>query len=459
LPWPVDPSASETYYVAPLETQLSGQPDGSEALPFLSIQSAFDSGRVKGGDTLLLKDGPYGRVILEANATFDSPVTIMSQNGKAAHFDSIRLGQKARFITLKNLSVWPRDPDAGATYLVRSYETVSDIRVEGLDIRSEEAAANFMKWDATKWQKRRFNGISLKGIRNIIVGNKVTAVYGGISAGPEALIADNVVNGFDGDGIRAVRDTTVRNNRITNCVKTDDNHDDGFQSFVSNAGPITNLVLDSNTIIEWMGPVDHPLRCKLQGIGLFGGPYENLTIINNLVSVSHSHGISIYGAYGAVVLNNTVVNNRGFSDLVPYLAVRPLKDGVPSKNVLVANNLAMKIAGKASIENGIVFQNNSAIGVPALVFENPLAFDYRPKITSGYIDTADSLVAPVKDILGQPRPSGAAADRGAYESKVSIGQAIEPVGDIATGEPSAGPVSGPNVMTPGAKWLRPPETP
>jgi hypothetical protein len=426
LAWVCGPAASETYYVAPLETQLSGKPDGSEALPFLSIQAAFASGKVKGGDTLLLQDGPYGRVILETNATFTSPVTIMSQNGKAAHFDSIRLSQSARFITLKNLSVWPRDPAASGAFLVRSYNTVSDIRVEGLDIRSEDAAAEFMSWDAAKWGARKFNGIILEGQRNTIVGNTVTAVYTGIFSGPGSLIADNVVNGFDGDGINAVSDTTVRNNRITNCVKTDANHDDGFQSFASNGGTITNLVLDSNTIIEWMGPVSHPLRCTLQGIGLFGGPYVNLRIVNNLVSVSHSHGISIYGAYGAAVLNNTIVNNLGLSGVVPYLAVRPLPDGTPSKDVLAANNLAMSISGNSSTEYGIVFRNNSVIGLPSLVFENPFAFDYRPNNASGYIDTADSTVAPAKDIAGLPRPSGVAADRGAFEIQAGGSEITEP---------------------------------
>lgn len=409
------PILSETYYVAPLGAKISGTPAGTESLPFPSIQVAFKSGKVKGGDTLLLKDGAYGSVIIEANAAFDSPVTIASKNGKSAQFDRIRLGQNTRNITLKNLSVWPRDPSTSGAYLVRSYATVTDITIDGLDIRSEENAADFMKWDAAKWEARKFHGIVLAGQRNIIVRNTITGVYDGISGGPDSLIADNFINGYDGDGIRAVSRGTVRGNKITNCVKTDANHDDGFQSFASNGGTISDLVLDSNVIIEWTGSPDHPLRCTLQGIGLFGGPYVNLTVVNNVVSVSHSHGISIYGANGAVVLNNTVVNNRGLSGLVPYLAVRPLKNGTPSKDVLVANNLAMSISGAASLENRIVFRNNSVIGLPSLVFENPAAFDYRPKVASGYIDTADPTVAPPTDVIGQKRPSGKLPDRGAYE--------------------------------------------
>ena len=441
------PALSETYYVAPLGATLSGAPAGTNSLPFPSIQAAFKSGRVKGGDTLLLKDGAYGSVIIEANAAFTSPVTIMSQNGKAAQFDRIRLGQDTRNIIFKNLSVWPRDPSTSGAYLVRSYNTVTDITLDGLDIRSEENAADFMKWDAAKWGARKFHGIVLAGERNTIVRNTITAVYDGISGGPDSLIADNIVNGYDGDGIRAVSRGTVRGNKITNCVKTDANHDDGFQSFASNGGTITDLVLDSNVIIEWTGSANHPLRCTLQGIGLFGGPYVNLTVVNNVVSVSHSHGISIYGANGAMVLNNTIVNSRGLSGLVPYLAVRPLKDGTLSKDVLVANNLAMSISGAASAENGIVFRNNSIISLPSLVFENPAAFDYRPKVSSGYIDTADPTVAPPTDVTGQKRPSGLLPDRGAYEVKkdaASTGPGLlspPPASTVTTAPPTTtGPV-------------------
>ena len=51
------PALAETYYVAPLETVIAGTPDGSAGLPFASIPAAFASGKIKGGDTLLLQSG------------------------------------------------------------------------------------------------------------------------------------------------------------------------------------------------------------------------------------------------------------------------------------------------------------------------------------------------------------------------------------------------------------------
>lgn len=420
------PALSETYFVAPLGTTSTTTPDGTEGLPFLSIPAALASGKVKGGDTLLLKDGAYGAVDIKANASFDTPVTITSQNAKSAQFDSILLSQNTRNIVLRNISVWPRSPTAeggknGAVALVRAYSTTSDITLDNLDVRSEVGAEAYMQWDAAHWEARKYSGIFLQGPRSLVTRSRLTGIYHGIMVQDDAQIIDNVVDGFNGDGLRAFSHGTVRGNRVMNCVKTDDNHDDGFQSFSLNGIPVTDLLIDGNTIIEWTGNPGHPLRGLLQGIGLFDGFYDNLTIQNNLVSVSAGsyHGLSVYGARGAKIINNTVVDALGQTGIYPWLRVAPRKDGTPSTDVLIANNVAMSIQGTASITDNVVFSNNSVVGTPSAVFENPAVLDYRPKATSGFVDTADAAAAPVLDIQGLPRPSGAQPDRGAYEVQVS----------------------------------------
>jgi parallel beta-helix repeat protein len=365
------PAESETFYVAPLGTQLAAKSDGTEALPFLTIQEAFASGKVKGGDTLLLKDGAYGGVTIKANAVFDVPVTIASQNGKSAHFDNILLAERTRNLTLRNLSVWPRSLEKGVPFMVRAYETTSDIVLDGLDIRSDEGAEAYMQWGAAEWEARKFSGVMLQGPRSLVIRSKLTGVYHGIMVANDSMILNNTVDGFNGDGMRAFSHSIVRENRVVNCVKTDSNHDDGFQSFSVGGVPVTGLVLESNTIIEWMGAPDHALRGTLEGIGLFDGFYDDLTIVNNLVSVSHYHGISVYGARGARILNNTVVNILGILGTNPYIAVRPHKDGTLPIDTLVASNVAMSIQGTASVDTNVIFRNNSVIGAPIQVFENP----------------------------------------------------------------------------------------
>ena len=360
----------KTYYVAPPGTQTSSSPDGSEASPFSAINQAFGSGKIKGGDILLLMDGAYGSLTIKANAIFDTPVTIMSQNGKGAHFDNILLAGKTRNLTLRDLSVWPSSPeDGGTNYLVRAYDTTANIMVDGLDVRSEEGADSYAQWDADKWNSRKFSGILLQGPNATVANNQLTGIYHGIIVVEKnSLISNNTIQGFNGDGMRAGSHSLVQGNHVSDCVKTDNNHDDGFQAMSAK-----NLVIDSNVIIEWSGGKDHPLRCALQGIGLFDGPYENVTITNNDVAVTAIHGISVYGAHGAEITDNVVVNGLGQTGKYPYIGVYARKDGTPSTDVLVSDNFAMSFQVDASAKNRIRLLKNSVIRTPARVLrENPI---------------------------------------------------------------------------------------
>jgi hypothetical protein len=176
----------------------------------------------------------------------------------------------------------------------------------------------------------------------------------------------------------------------------------------------------------------------MQGIGMFDGWYDNLVIQNNLVVTNHSHGISVYGTRGARIVNNTVVNLAGKIGTVPYLKVRAKKDGSPSRDVLVANNLAMQIQVTASIPYNVVVVKNSAIVNPATSFENVGAFNYYPKGGTGWIDSADVKAAPTVDIVGQLRSTGVGPDRGAYEvqqttsSDSTVAPAISPTTTTTT---------------------------
>jgi parallel beta-helix repeat protein len=189
---------------------------------------------------------------------------------------------------------------------------------------------------------------------------------------------------------------------------------DGFQSWQRTV-PVDGLVLDGNKIFEWSNIKSSALRCKLQGIGLFDGFYDNLVIQNNVVSTSHYHGISVYGARNAKILNNTVVSASGNPSKYPWLALYPHKNGTPSTKVTIANNLAMSFKGTSNAANGVVSVSNTVITYPATMFTDVKSFNYVPKATSGYIDTANMLYAPKTDIMGAPRPYGKGPDRGAFE--------------------------------------------
>jgi Right handed beta helix region len=415
------PGHTADWYVAPLDKPpAKAAPSGSKGDPFATVAKALASGKVKGGDRILLMSGPHGALMIDKTPAFSQQVTIMSETGRTAQLDSVEV-RNASNIRLLSLSVWPSNPSTTTSgkWLVLTAESTADIVVQNLVIRSEKGEVDkFANWSRDAWLKHPFNGIFLLGPRSSAVGNNLAGIAFGIAlSGNGSRAINNVVDFYSGDGLRGLGNHNVfRGNRVVNCITVSDNHADGFQSWAGPSGKVVGLVIDRNVIIEWTyARKDHPFRCQLQGIGLFDGFYDDLTITNNLVTTTQFHGISVYGARNAIVANNTVANTNNLTGGDPFLAVVNHKNGTPSSNVIVSNNLAMKFVDENRPGSTVVFRKNSVIGTPGAVFRNPSALDYRPKSTSGFIDTGDAASATSIDLLGNPRPSGAGPDRGAYE--------------------------------------------
>lgn len=413
------------YYVAPPNTSQSCNADGSQACPWIGISAAFGSQKLVGGDRLLLKDGSYGALNLWM-VSFKSPVVVQSLNGKNARFDNILLNQGVSNITLRNLSVWPTDPrNPGVYSLVTSYIGSSFILVDGLDIRAGADAANYMSWSQSEWLARKVGALDLAGTNSIVQNSSALGTNGGFSTeGSDSAILNNRVEGFSGDALRAIgNNSTVSGNVAKNCFQVNEDHLDGFQSWAPTAGgSLSGLKIERNTIIEWTSPMSNPFRCELQGIGLFDGPYYNISITNNVVSVTAPHGITVAGGHNVQITNNTVVNNKGIEGQFPWVDVESQKDGTLPSNLLVANNLTMSLMYGPGLDSSILTSvNNSILIGLAKVFPNLAAFDYRPSAVSGFIDTGAVAYAPTTDILFAPRPFGAGPDRGAYEVGATAG--------------------------------------
>lgn len=413
---PAGGSLAATFYVAPLGTTQSCTIDGSQTCPFLSVSSAFSSGRIKAGDVVNLMNGDHG-ILKLTNAGFDSTVTIQALNANQAHVEYIAIQDGSRNLTIKNLNVWPSNPYQYIGTLAYTSGGSSYITFDGLDARAGQDAGNYPNWSATEWASRAVDGAMLNGKNSVVKNSKFTGVRFGIALlSADQTAQGNTVDGFSGDGMRGQGNNgKFLNNRVSNCVTIDDNHSDGFQSFTTPDAPITGLLLDGNTIIEWSNTTASPLRCWLQGIGMFDGFYDNLTIRNNVVAVRMGHGISVFGTRFTTITNNTVVWADGVANSYPWISVYAHKNGTPSTDVVIANNLAMSFGGKTDSVNRISYVSNSVILNPAQVFQDVLAFNYVPQSTSGFIDTADPAYAPAVDLLGGGRPSGAGPDRGAYE--------------------------------------------
>lgn len=415
------PAAAQTsHYVAPPGWQGAGTGDGTQANPWRSIGDALKAAGP--GDTLLLMDGSYGGFFwnTQTAGTLESPVTIQSLNGRGAHFDWIEVVWQGHGLKFRNVSVWPTagGPARRTGDLVHS---ANPLALEGLDIRGRADAPDTMfGWTAEEWSSLP-TGVNFRGADSSLIDSTISGVNFGIVT--DGRFADNVdligntINGFVGDAIRPLGDNTrVIGNRITNAIDIQNgNHDDGIQSFVTKNGVQAGLLIEGNTIIGWTEEKSHPLRsASFQGIGLFDGPYGDLVIRNNIVAITHIHGIAIAGSINSLVSHNTVVDLQPGFKWSPRISSDRDRSGNPPTNAVVANNLAMALASSA--DPGVVtFTGNSIISSPGAVFEDPAAYDYRPRADSGFIDTADPAHAAARDVFGNARPQGNGPDRGAIE--------------------------------------------
>ncbi len=403
------------YYVAPIGMTLSCPADGSFTCPWASIDAAMKSKKLVGGDRLLLMDGDHGTVVL-TNA-FESPVTIQSLNNKNAHTNSIHFSDTAKNIRIRNLQVWRPESDTSNAFIIRSYGGSSHIILENLDIRSRENAIDYLSWPLERWPVvAALNGIGLSGSFNTVRNNRVMGVVVGISAGPDSLVENNLVDGFCGDGMKGVDRSVFRGNLIKNIVDADPAyHSDGFQSYAAD-GLIEKLTLENNIILQWTHAQDNPLKGSVQGIGMFDGFYDDLVIRNNLVVTAHANGISVYGTHRAKIVNNTVIQPEGLLTGYPWLKVTAHKDGRPSEDVVVANNLSMTFSFSVSDQYNVIGANNEKVTDVANTFIDFVNFNYHLAKTSPYVDAGVILHAPATDIDYSPRPQGGGVDLGAYEN-------------------------------------------
>jgi parallel beta-helix repeat protein len=409
---------ARTLAMQPLVTDLQAAP----VAPWKSVNQVLSSGQVKAGDRILLLDGYHGNISLRG-MVFSSPIVIASAPGATAHVDTI-LATGTRNVIFRDLKVWPRTIMTSSA-IVRTYPDTSDLAFVNLDIRGASDAGNYMNWTLTDWRTGLQTGMMLQGPRMTVTNTRTTAIqYGIVATGADALLDNNIVDGFSGDGMRALgNNSVVTNNKIQNCFFLNDGiHRDGFQSYsIGPGGKIGtgtqyNLVLRNNKIFEWASPIKNSMRCRLQGISLFDGTYDGFRIENNIVVVSAYHGIAIAGAQNTIVANNTVVNPSGAASKYPWIRLAFTKNGIPSRNSQVVNNLAGSIVNVTDATKGIYVANNVIASSATVDFVDFARNNLALRSSSPAVDKGDPKRMATDDITGSKRFKGKAPDAGAYES-------------------------------------------
>ena len=440
------PAGAADFYVDPVSGNDSGP--GSAASPWRTLQTVLDTkietqnwsslpyqpgatlvpfhvgAPVKAGDTIWLRSGYHGAVVLQS-AYNAAPITVAAQTGHVPRLKSLVV-QAAQHWVLRGLSVSPSHapPLAAITMVsVRDHSFFGpawDVTVEDSDVFSVDDAS---AWTATQWVSTASSGVSVGADRVTVRGCRLRNVRFGISVdGANALIQGNVIDGFSADGLRGLGDFGVfEYNRVQNNYvgdPPDTNHDDGFQSWsvgpggVVGTGEVRGVVLRGNVFVnDWR--VSHPLRSSMQAIGCFDGFFVDWVVENNVVVTDHWHGISFLGMRNSRIVNNTVIDLDSSSPGPPWIMVDPHKDGRPSENVVVRNNLATdySLAG-----TNIVADHNVefTMATAASLFVAP-PYDLHLRAGSAALDAGSAVQAPALDVERVARPQGPGIDLGAYE--------------------------------------------
>ena len=435
------PCRAADFHVDPASGSDTG--DGSATRPWRSVQAVLDrqvetrnweslpyTGKslvavnpgapVKAGDTIWLRSGDHGALAI-VGAYNGIPVTLAAAPGAAPRFTSVVV-RSAQGWVLRGFSVSPTHgtaPAAATLVVVENHGwsgPASDVVIDGFDVFTvpdERVWATAGDWDA-----RSASGITASGdrvtVRNCWVRN---VNYGIAVTGRGSRVEHNSVDGFCGDGLRGLGDDEVFEfNLVKNARDVNADHRDGFQSWSVGAGGVgtgvvRNITLRGNVIIGHEPGVR--FAGTLQGIGCFDGTYDGWIVENNVILTDHWHGISFYGARNLRIANNTVLDLNSTDPGPPWIMVTAHKDGTPSRDTLVRNNLttALSVSGDAVVADG----NLLLAADPAGFFVDQAHLDVRLAAGSPAIDRGIANQAPATDADGVARPQGGGVDVGAYE--------------------------------------------
>jgi hypothetical protein len=354
-------------------------PPSSFTKSFTATPTTFSSilDSAAAGDVIYLNSGAYGAVSIYGKK-YAQFLTIKAGSGQTPVLSSLTVNSVSHMVfsglTVNGNGVRSKSPNGILVSLASSNNIVFENNIV-------ESTSGTFPWKAETTDETAIDtaiapsdGVNAPQDYCVALNsNQIKNVFNGIYVGGDEVgtdgqnyvVADNTIDHFAGDGIdHSATNIIIQGNHITNgldicgsqCI-----HNDGIQGW--NWGDelgITNknVIIDSN-YIQSQTVTNLPLAVALQGIDIFDGFWENVSITNNIVLVSSNTGISIAGVNGLHIINNTVMDIplNGVSQAVAYwmysgatwiTAGGTTHEGGTTKNVIVRNNIAPLIAATAA---------------------------------------------------------------------------------------------------------------
>jgi hypothetical protein len=353
-------------------------PPSSFTKTFTATPTTFSSilDAATAGGVIYLNSGNYG-VVSISNRKYSEFLTIKAGSGQTPILSSLTINTVSHMVfsglTVNGNGVRSKSPDGILVNLSSSNNVVFENNIV-------ESTSGAFPWEAETTDETAIDasiapsdGINASQDYCVALdSNQVKNVFNGIYVGGDQvgtdgqnyMVADNAIDHFAGDGIdHSVTNIVIQGNHITNALDICGSkciHNDGIQGWNwDDKSGITNknVVIDSN-YIQSQTVTNLALAVALQGIDLFDGFWDNVSITNNVVLVSSDTGISIAGVNGLHIINNSVMNiplNGGsqsrnywmYSGATWITAGGTTHEGGTTSNVIVRNNIAPLIAATA----------------------------------------------------------------------------------------------------------------
>jgi parallel beta-helix repeat protein len=406
--------ALATVYVA---TTGSDTNNGSSGAPWRTLQKAASS--VNPGDTVIVRAGNYAGFDLQRDGTPASRIVFSAEPGvlinapNARTPDGINL-EGADFVTIQGFSVVGM-PRTGIRSVTNNGVIIRNNRCdqngtwgiltgfsENVTIENNECSRSAIEHGIY---------VSNSADRPIVRGNVIWGNYA------NGLHMNGDINAGGGDGI--ITGALVENNII---------YDNGLGGGSGiNCDGVRSSRFQNNLLYE-----NHAGGITLYRIDGGGASTGNIIVNNTVVQGETGRwALNILNAStGNIALNNIFYNEHPWKGSINCDA-DSLAGFVSNYNVVMdrfSTNDGESVLTFAQWRAATGQDMQSFIAAPLELFVSHATNDYQLKSDSPAIDVGTALQAPQRDLVGNPRPSGAGIDIGAFERRT--GTIGTPANDI-----------------------------
>jgi hypothetical protein len=381
-------------YFDPSKGSLLG--DGSAQKPYKDLASFMDStlkNNLKGNEELVLRRGNHGYVNIQnlLNRDFiqitpypgESPIIQTMQVSKANKliFKGLRFTPYAMKEKMNGTIVTVDPSSSNVVFLNNSFFTTYDTA----------------KWTDQDWNNKTYGGLFTRSSCTTVVGNSFFNLHSGYRNGSnQSVMTGNLFKDIVNDSVNFhASHQLIQHNVVLYGRNNSYNykyHSDGMQGWTNNVATTNrNIVIDGNLVAHYI-PLykdkDKKVRDAFayrQGISIFDGMWDNVTISNNIVITNAFCAMSYLGLANSRIFNNTLLSSDP-ENIDAEMMVLDSKEGRRSVNVAVSNNIAHVLR----VGKGVDYDHN-VIVKDIKVFAGKNTFYTRTK--KGYYAGTNLLLA------------------------------------------------------------------